>query len=90
MKSPLTFWNLIQNNRIEIPVIQRGYAQGRVEDKITAIRKEFVADLIQSLAKDSDSIHLGFVYGKIEGVDKFQERERNKRAIENILYAVEG
>jgi hypothetical protein len=91
MSSKKTFWQLIEENKIEIPVIQRDYAQGRKEDKISSIRQEFVTDLIAALAAGEDNtIHLGFIYGKIKGKDKYLERERNKRAIENILNAVEG
>lgn len=90
MSKSITFWQLIQGNKIEVPVIQRDYAQGREEDKINAIRKDFVKDLISTLEDEQKTLHLGFVYGKIDGKDKYAERERNKRAIENILNAVEG
>lgn len=90
MSKAITFWQLIQGNKIEVPVIQRDYAQGREEDKINAIRKDFVHDLISTLEDEQRTLHLGFVYGKIDGKDKYAERERNKRAIENILNAVEG
>jgi hypothetical protein len=90
MSKAITFWQLIQGNKIEVPVIQRDYAQGREEDKVNAIRKDFVKDLISALEVEDKFLHLGFVYGKIDGKDKYAERERNKRAIENILNAVEG
>lgn len=94
MNNTITFWQLIEGNKIEIPVIQRDYAQGREEDKVNNIRKELVIDLVNSLEKKDKSkdksLHLGFVYGKIEGKEKQLERERNKRAIENILNAVQG
>lgn len=90
MSIAITFWQLIKSSKIEVPVIQRDYAQGREEDKVNVIRKDFVLDLISALEKVDKSLHLGFVYGKIDGKDKFAERERNKRAIENILNAVEG
>lgn len=87
----MTFWELIEGNKIEVPVIQRDYAQGREEDKVNTIRKDFVTDILRVLnSEENESLHLGFVYGKIEGKDKYIERERNKRAIENILNAVEG
>jgi len=90
MSIAITFWQLIKSSKIEVPVIQRDYAQGREEDKVNVIRKDFVLDLISALEEVDKSLHLGFVYGKIDGKDKFAERERNKRAIENILNAVEG
>lgn len=91
MNSKKTFWQLIGENKIEIPVIQRDYAQGRKEDKVRSIRQEFVTDLLTAIESgEGKTMQLGFVYGKIKGKDKHLERERNKRAIENILNAVEG
>lgn len=90
MSEKLTYWQLIDSNRIEIPVIQRDYAQGRDEDRINALRIAFISDLKSSISGEGEPLHLGFVYGKVEGKDKYQERLRNKRAIENILNAVEG
>ncbi|WP_138432390.1 DUF262 domain-containing protein [Winogradskyella algicola] len=91
MRRSETFWRLIQDNRIVVPVIQREYAQGREDDRVKTIRQKFVKDLIVSLTDKQDvPLHLGFVYGKIDGKEKVEERQRNKRAIENILNAVEG
>lgn len=90
MSDKQTYWQLIDSNRIEIPVIQRDYAQGREEDRINALRRAFISDLKHSICGDGEPLHLGFIYGKVEGRDKYQERLRNKRAIENILNAVEG
>jgi len=90
MSNKQTYWQLIDDNRIEIPVIQRDYAQGREEDRITALRKVFVSDILKAISGKGDELHLGFIYGKVDGKDKYQERLRNKRAIENILNAVEG
>ncbi|RRO13579.1 GmrSD restriction endonuclease domain-containing protein [Flavobacteriaceae bacterium 14752] len=85
------FWGLISENRIEIPIIQRGYAQGRDDDKVKALRENFVKDLVDAISPCSPkTIHLGFIYGKIQGKEKQKEKERNKRAIQNILNAVEG
>ena len=44
-----TFWSLIQNHQIIIPVIQRDYAQGRDNDKAKDIRQTFISDLINIL-----------------------------------------
>ncbi len=37
-----TFWDLLKNHQIEIPVIQRDYAQGRIEKRVNQIRVNFV------------------------------------------------
>ena len=90
MSKTLTYWQFISTYRIEIPVIQRDYAQGRDEEKINALRKNFLTDIFNKIKDPDQLMHLGFIYGKIEGKDKYHERQRNKRAIENILNAVEG
>ena len=42
-----TFWYFLQNYLIEIPIIQRDYAQGR--ENVKDLRNEFVNSLINSL-----------------------------------------
>ena len=56
----ISFWNLIQSTRIEIPIIQRDYAQGRLEQE--KIRERFLNALCTSLNEEK-SIELDFVYG---------------------------
>ena len=56
----LSFSQLLKENRIEIPIIQRDYAQGR-EDK-EEIRTNFLNALYQSI-KENKSIKLDFIYG---------------------------
>lgn len=59
----ITFWNFLKENTIEIPIIQRDYAQGRLGKE--NLRKNFLADLKNAL--DSDGMmKLDFVYGSIE------------------------
>ena len=58
-----TFWNFLTENNVEIPIIQRDYAQGRLGKE--NLRKNFLADLKNAL--DSDvMMKLDFVYGSIE------------------------
>lgn len=38
----ITFWELLDEKKIEIPVIQRDYAQGRDKDNVNDIRKNFL------------------------------------------------
>ena len=59
----ISFWNFLKENTIEIPIIQRDYAQGRLGKE--NLRKNFLADLKNAL--DSNEImKLDFVYGSIE------------------------
>lgn len=63
----LSFWQLISNtSKIEIPIIQRDYAQGRVNEKTNKIRKRFLKSLINTAIKDEGLLELDFVYGNIE------------------------
>lgn len=56
--------------RIEIPIMQRDYAQGRQDDKATAIRSDFLDALMRALTT-SEPAHLDFVYGEVvDGVLK--------------------
>lgn len=58
----ITFWQLLQNNNIEIPIVQRDYAQGRTGKEY--LRKNFLTSLKQAL--DGETLKLDFVYGSVE------------------------
>lgn len=59
-----TFWKLLDENLIEIPIIQRDYAQGRVEE--SRIRNKFLDAIHKQLTNDckDSSINLDFIYGR--------------------------
>lgn len=59
----LSFWKLIQNSKIEIPIIQRDYAQGRADRK--EVRENFLNALFNALENDK-KLELDFVYGDIK------------------------
>lgn len=63
-----SFWKFIRENEIEIPIIQRDYAQGRVGEE--NLRKNFLSDLKKALNNekpyDNKVMKLDFVYGSIE------------------------
>ena len=65
MKTKYTFWELLRNYKIEIPKIQRDYAQGRKEPEIINIVDVFLEDIKNSII-NSDELNLDFVYGKVE------------------------
>ncbi|WP_319589394.1 DUF262 domain-containing protein [uncultured Draconibacterium sp.] len=58
-----TFWKLLQNRKIEIPIIQRDYAQGRIGKE--KLREKFLNDLKYAL-DNNKTLKLDFVYGSIE------------------------
>jgi hypothetical protein len=58
-----TFWNLINSNKISIPIIQRDYAQGREEE--SEKREKFLNAIFKYLT-NSEKLHLDFVYGRVK------------------------
>lgn len=64
--SGISFWQLIEKNKIEIPIIQRDYAQGRDDEKTKKIRNGFLSSIINALEKENSSLELDFVYGNVK------------------------
>lgn len=67
--SSTTFSKLIKSyNRVEIPVIQRDYAQGRAEEQI--VRDDFLKTLLEAMSLPKNNanlpIDLDFIYGSVE------------------------
>lgn len=60
---------------VEIPLIQRDYAQGRQSQQVTQIRERFIADLCDALVDDGKTIDLDFVFGHV---------------LESTLYPLDG
>ena len=63
-----SFWKFIQENEIEIPIIQRDYAQGRLGKE--SLRKNFLNDLKKALDNEKPykdkAMKMDFVYGSVE------------------------
>src|SRR5437867_11968288 len=57
-----TFWNLINELAIEIPIIQRDYAQGRQSEKVNEIRNGFVKSLYEAI-DENKNLDFDFIYG---------------------------
>lgn len=68
MANKTTFWSFLKNNYIEIPIIQRDYAQGRLGKE--NLRKNFLGDLKRALDKEppykDTEMKLDFIYGTTE------------------------
>ena len=77
MSNKYTFWELCNTyNKIEVPIIQRDYAQGRNTADVEKLRNKFVNDyLIKSIVSD-EKIELDFVYGSI--LTELKEDEKQK------------
>lgn len=69
MSDIYTFWSLLEDYVVRIPLIQRDYAQGRSDDSARAVRQRFLQSLYQTLTADPASrqpLDLDFVYGEQE------------------------
>ena len=60
------FWTLLQNYTVEIPKIQRDYAQGRTDEKTTSLADEFLCSIKTAIC-NNEPLNLDFIYGKTEG-----------------------
>jgi hypothetical protein len=70
-----TFWELISHYKINIPIIQRDYAQGRDEEEVK--REKFLNVIFGKLneEKSDNPLDLDFVYGRIK---------------DNVFYPIDG
>jgi hypothetical protein len=73
INTPIVFADLLQRcQRVEIPLIQRDYAQGRPVEK--DVREGFLKALHAALSLPEESadlpLNLDFIYGSMEGADK--------------------
>lgn len=65
-----------QGQRVEIPVIQRDYAQGRADERSQEIRARFVKELARALSDDQPKttpLDLDFVYGRWNDAERTLE-----------------
>ena len=65
--SQYTFWKLLSEYTIEIPIIQRDYAQGR--DTAKPIREELLDSIYTSLVSETN-LDFDFVYGTAEDCEE--------------------
>lgn len=63
-----TFFKLLKEYNIKIPIIQRDYAQGRQNEKANAVRKSIIQALKNSL-ENNTNLDLNFVYGTVQKAD---------------------
>ena len=62
--SKTTFWQFLSQYCIEIPIIQRDYAQGRAGREF--LRRNFLRDIKEALDSNQELL-LDFVYGSVRG-----------------------
>ena len=64
-KNTFSFWQLINRHKIEIPIIQRDYAQGRDDAKAKSVRKQLIANMIDALTNNNRRLTFDFIYGRV-------------------------
>ncbi len=65
MKTVYTFKELLYDYMVEIPIIQRDYAQGRTSENETSIRNELLDSIYLALTNKSP-LDFDFVYGSVD------------------------
>lgn len=65
MNNVYSFYQLICKYQIEIPIIQRDYAQGRDNAKAADVRKSLVENMIKAVKEDKP-LFFDFVYGRVD------------------------
>lgn len=71
----LTFFELLEKYPVEVPIIQRDYAQGRKSQ--SKVRGSFLKALYKSLRED-EPLMLDFIYGSLDE-EKFQPLDGQQR-----------
>ena len=61
-----TLFELLTQYEVEIPIVQRDYAQGRSDRHSTSVRRTLLHD-IRIAVEDCGILDLNFIYGKTEG-----------------------
>lgn len=72
----VSFWKLLSDKKIVIPIIQRDYAQGREGREF--LRERFLGQLFDALKDNAKPLVLDFVYGSVEG-DTFYPLDGQQR-----------
>lgn len=74
MNSKHTFWTLCnQYDKLEVPIIQRDYAQGRNTSEVIRVRNKFINEFLIDALLNEKKVELDFVYGSILSEKKEDE-----------------
>lgn len=66
-KSIETLFELLYEYEVEVPIVQRDYAQGRQDDHTKMVRFNLLKDMKSAILGKTPPLDLNFVYGKVEG-----------------------
>jgi hypothetical protein len=61
-----TLFDLLAIYKVEVPIAQRDYAQGRHDDHTKMVRDILLRDMKSSILRETPPLDLNFVYGKAE------------------------
>lgn len=64
---PSTLISLLEKYMVEVPIVQRDYAQGRIDEHSKMVRQNLLADMKSAILGTTLPLDLNFVYGKTEG-----------------------
>lgn len=66
-KKPITtLFELLEKYEVEIPIIQRDYAQGRTDADTALVRSTLLKDMRAAIKSKTPPLDISFVYGKAE------------------------
>lgn len=85
MNDIYSFYQLISKYQIEIPIIQRDYAQGRDNAKAADVRNALVKKMINAVEKEDETLFFDFVYGRVDG-NKFIPFDGQQRLTTLFLF----
>lgn len=61
-----TLFELLDEYKVEVPIVQRDYAQGRQDDHARNVRFNLLKDMRAAILGETQPLDLSFVYGKAE------------------------
>lgn len=87
MKKYNTLWSILDQLGIEVPPIQRDFAQGRETEHASKVRKSILDSICKAL-ENNEQLSLEFVYGKIYGLKNEEELRKNKNTVQSLVNSV--
>lgn len=91
VENKYSFLDLVNEFKIQIPILQRDYVQGRNTESVKEIRENFVEDLVEHVSVETDKIlPLDFIYGYADEEFGKYDREISKNNIESLLDTIKN
>ena len=80
----MSFWKLLAENRIIIPILQRDYVQGRTTGTAPIVRENLLNAIFTALDPDRAGLELDFIYGYTENF------EDSLQTLEKTFFPLDG